>query len=92
MLDQKEKIVTNILSGVVCLFIDGYSRCFAMDCRTYPMRSVAEPEKDKVLRGSRDGFVETVVFNTALVRRRIRSPKLVMEMLSAGSAPARTLS
>lgn len=84
LLDEREKIVTNILSGVVCLFIDGYDKCFAIDCRTYPMRSVAEPEKDKVLRGSRDGFVETVVFNTALVRRRIRSPKLVMEMLNAG--------
>lgn len=84
LLDEKEKIVTNILSGVVCLLIDGYDKCFAIDCRTYPMRSVAEPEKDKVLRGSRDGFVETVVFNTALVRRRIRSPKLVMEMLNAG--------
>ena len=84
LLDEKEKITTSILSGVVCLLIDGYDKCFAIDCRTYPMRSVAEPEKDKVLRGSRDGFVETVVFNTALVRRRIRSPKLVMEMLSAG--------
>lgn len=48
------------------------------------MRSVDEPEKDKVLRGSRDGFVETLVNNTALIRRRIRSPKLTMEMLMAG--------
>ncbi|WP_148411013.1 spore germination protein [Murimonas intestini] len=86
LLDDKEEILTNILSGVLCLFIDGYSKCFAIDCRTYPMRSVQEPEKDKVLRGSRDGFVETVVFNTALIRRRIRSPKLVMEMLKAGNS------
>lgn len=84
LLEKREDILTNILSGVLCLFIDGYSKCFAIDCRTYPMRSVDEPEKDKVLRGSRDGFVETVVFNTALIRRRIRSPKLVMEMLRAG--------
>ncbi len=84
LLEEKEGIVTSILSGVLCLFIDGYSKCFAIDCRTYPMRSVAEPEKDKVLRGSRDGFVETVVFNTALIRRRIRSPKLCMEMMNVG--------
>lgn len=84
MLEDKDEIVKNILSGVLCLFIDGYSKCFAIDCRTYPMRSVAEPDKDKVLRGSRDGFVETIVFNTALIRRRIRNPKLSMEMLSVG--------
>ena len=68
LLEDCEQITTQILSGVMCLFIDGYSRCFAMDCRTYPMRSVEEPDKDKVLRGPRDGFVETIVSNTALIR------------------------
>ena len=47
-------------------------------------RSVDEPDKDRSLRGSRDGFVETIVFNTALMRRRIRDPHLVMEMTEAG--------
>ena len=84
LLQTKEEILTAILSGVLCFFIDGYDRCFAIDCRTYPMRSVDEPDKDKVLRGPRDGFVETVVFNTAMIRRRIRSPKLAMEMNSVG--------
>ena len=85
LLEDCEQITTQILSGVMCLFIDGYSRCFAMDCRTYPMRSVEEPDKDKVLRGPRDGFVETIVSNTALIRRRIRNPKLSMEMKNVGS-------
>lgn len=84
LLEEREEIVTSILSGVMCFFIDGYSKCFAIDCRTYPMRSVEEPDKDKVLRGPRDGFVETIVFNTALIRRRIRSPKLSMEMVNIG--------
>ncbi len=86
LLEEKEAIVTAILSGVICLFVDGYAGCFAIDCRTYPMRSVEEPDKDKTLRGSKDGFVETVVFNTALIRRRIRSPQLRMEMMSAGQS------
>ena len=77
-------IIRNILSGVTCLFVDGYNECIAIDCRTYPARSVDEPEKDKSLRGSRDGFVETVVFNTALIRRRIRDPHLVMQMFDVG--------
>lgn len=86
MLEEISQVTENILSGVVCLFIDGFDKCFAIDCRTYPMRSVSEPDKDKTLRGSRDGFVETVVFNTALIRRRIRSTDLTMEMLSAGKS------
>lgn len=81
-----DQIVRNILSGILVLFIDGYEAGIAIDCRTYPARSVDEPDKDKSLRGSKDGFVETVVFDTALIRRRIRDPHLVMEMLEVGSA------
>lgn len=79
-------IVTELLSGVPCMFVDGYSKCITIDCRTYPARGVTEPEKDKVLRGSRDGFVETLVFNTALIRRRIRDPRMRVEILRAGQS------
>lgn len=84
--DDWEQVLYNIMSGVFALFIDGYDSCILIDSRTYPSRSVSEPEKDKVLRGSKDGFVETVVFNTALIRRRIRSTDLRMEMLRAGTS------
>ncbi len=73
-----------LLSGMFILLIDGYKEAILLDTRTYPARSVSEPEKDKVLRGSKDGFVETIVFNTALIRRRIRDIDLRMEMLSVG--------
>ena len=86
ILGDFDTILKNVLSGISCFFIDGYEACIAVDCRTYPARSVEEPDKDKSLRGSRDGFVETVVFNTALMRRRIRDPHLVMEMLDIGSS------
>lgn len=81
-----QKIGYFIMSGVFALFIDGFDKCLLIDSRTYPARSVSEPEKDKALRGSKDGFVETVVFNTALIRRRIRSADLRMEMLQAGDS------
>ena len=84
--DKWSDIFYNILSGVFALFIDGYDRCVLIDSRTYPARGVSEPEKDKTLRGSKDGFVETVVFNTALIRRRIRSTELRMEMMNAGKS------
>ena len=86
ILGDFDQVFKNLLSGVTCLFIDGYESCIAMDCRTYPARSVEEPDKDKSLRGSRDGFVETIVFNTALMRRRIRNPNLVMEMMEVGDS------
>lgn len=85
LLEDYDQVIKNILSGVTCLFIDGYDSCMAIDCRTYPARSVEEPEKDKALRGSKDGFVETIVFNTALMRRRIRSADLIMEMKEIGT-------
>lgn len=85
-LSDYQGILKNLLSGVTCLFIDGYETCIAIDCRTYPARTVGEPEKDKSLRGSRDGFVETIVFNTALIRRRIRDEHLIMEMSEIGKS------
>ena len=81
-----DQVLRNVLSGAAALFIDGYEECIIIDCRTYPARSVDEPEKEKSLRGSRDGFVETIVFNTALIRRRIRDPHLIMEMTEAGQS------
>ena len=84
--DEFDQVIRNVLSGPACLFIDGYSECIILDCRTYPARSVDEPDKDRSLRGSRDGFVETIVFNTALMRRRIRDTHLVMEMTEAGQS------
>lgn len=81
-----DNILTSIMSGLFALFIDGYDRCILLDARSYPIRGVEEPEKDKVLRGSRDGFVETIVSNTALIRRRIRSTELRMELLNAGKS------
>lgn len=83
---ESNPALIQLLSGVPLLLMDGYETIFAIDCRTYPARSVDEPDKDKVLRGSRDGFVETLVFNTALIRRRIRDPKLRMEILTAGES------
>ena len=86
ILEDFDEVIRNVLAGTTCLFIDGYKECICIDCRTYPARSVDEPDKDRSLRGSRDGFVETIVFNTALMRRRIRDPHLIMEMVEAGQA------
>ena len=85
-LSEFDGIIKNLLSGTTCLFVDGYGACIVIDCRTYPARGVDEPYNDKSLRGPRDGFVETIVFNTALMRRRIRDPHLIMKMTEIGES------
>ncbi|MBE5957988.1 MAG: spore germination protein [Lachnospiraceae bacterium] len=81
---DENKILTNILSGVICFYVEKYSFAFLIDTRRYPSRNVSEPEKYRVLRGSRDGFVETLTENTALIRRRIRSTDYRCEIIQVG--------
>lgn len=83
--DDADKICMNVLSGVTALFIDGFTQAVMIDSRTYPQRPTSEPEKDKSLRGSKDGFVETLISNTALIRRRIRDPLLTVKPFVVGS-------
>lgn len=78
------QVVDLILSGPVALVVEGISEIIIIDTREYPVRSPDEPDLERVVRGSRDGFVETIVFNTSLIRRRIRDPKLRTIMLQAG--------
>lgn len=82
--DELGKLKLNVLSGVIALVIENYEKIILIDARTYPMRSIEEPTKDKVFRGSKDGFVETLVSNTALIRRRIRDTNLTFEIYTVG--------
>lgn len=83
--DSVEKCVTAVLSGQSAVLGETFGgECILVDARTYPARSTAEPESDRVMQGARDGFVETLVMNTALIRRRIRDERLTMEHMSLG--------
>ena len=82
---ELDTIVTAVLSGTSAMIVEGYDEVFMIDARTYPVRSIDEPQDDRVLRGSHDGFVETLVFNAALIRRRIRDPRLTFEPFKIGS-------
>ena len=75
-----DTMITMVLSGCTLMIADGFGNgAIVIDARTYPARVTEEPENDKVMRGARDGFVETMLFNIAMVRRRIRNPNLVVE-------------
>lgn len=80
-----QEILRNVLSGPSVLFIEGFAQAVLIDVRTYPTRSIAEPDMEKSTRGARDGFVETMLFNTNLIRRRIRSNHLTFTVHSVGT-------
>ncbi len=79
-----DELLYSVLSGSVLLVVDGSEEVFVIDARTYPARNPDEAEIERVVRGSRDGFTETIVFNTALVRRRVRDPKLRIKLIRVG--------
>lgn len=79
-------LVRSLLSGAAVVLGSTFGECgIIIDARTYPARETAEPQGDKVIHGARDGFVETLIFNTALIRRRIRDTSLTMSYISVGS-------
>ncbi|OPX84687.1 MAG: Spore germination protein XA [Pelotomaculum sp. PtaB.Bin104] len=80
-----DDLVNKVLAGPMAILVDGSEKAIIMDARIYPVRSPEEPDLERVVRGSRDGFVETLVFNTALIRRRLRDPKLRMECVQVGA-------
>ena len=80
------KTVQNILSGIAALVIDGFDTVFMIDTRTYPQRETSEPDNDKVMRGSKDGFVETIISNVALLRRRIRDANFTVKPFSVSTS------
>ncbi len=81
---ETDETIVQLLAGKSVFIVDGLAGAIVLDLRDYPARNTDEPEKERVMRGSRDGFVETIIWNTALIRRRIRDPKLVVEMLRVG--------
>jgi stage V sporulation protein AF len=79
-----DKVVDTVLAGPTALVVDGIDKVIMIDARTYPVRGPEEPDIERVVRGARDGFVETIVFNTALTRRRVRDRTLRMKYLQVG--------
>ncbi|SDB91719.1 stage V sporulation protein AF [Pelagirhabdus alkalitolerans] len=80
-----DKIVTDMLSGLMAIFIEGYDKVMIIDVRSYPGRGPEEPDTERVVRGSRDGYTENIIENTALTRRRIRDHRLRNEMIQVGN-------
>ena len=82
--DKVNDICTSVLSGLVAIIVDKETQAFVVDVRSYPGRGPSEPDTEKTVRGSRDGYTENIIVNTALTRRRIRTGKLRNIILKVG--------
>lgn len=85
-----EEIYDSILNGNVIIFLDNDNSALISEVRNYPTRSISEPDSEKVVRGSKDGFTENIAVNIGLIRRRIKTGKLVVEKYTIGTM-SRTL-
>ncbi|WP_290587446.1 spore germination protein [Alicyclobacillus sp.] len=83
-LDRMDKAIHFILSGPLITFLDGFDQALMIDTRVYPMRSISTPDLERTVRGARDAFTETMLMNTALIRRRLREPRLRDELMQIG--------
>ncbi len=81
---DESAMLTGVFAGKTLLLIDGFDGGVLLDAKEYPTRGVEEPDTSKVLRGSHDGFVESIMANAALLRRRIRDPALTLERHQIG--------
>ncbi|TDL34688.1 spore germination protein [Jeotgalibacillus sp. S-D1] len=82
--DTVEDVIRQVFSGLIAIKVSGDRHAYVVDVRSYPGRQPEEPDNEKVVRGSRDGFVENIIINTALTRRRIRDEGLRFDMLEVG--------
>lgn len=83
--EDLDEVIDQVLAGPMALLLDGEREAIILDTREYPARGPEEPEIERITRGSRDGFVETLIFNIGLVRRRLRDPSLRTEYFSVGT-------
>lgn len=82
--DDLNDTVTAVLSADTVVYLDGYDTALVIGTKSWPARGPQEPKAEGVVRGPSDGFVETLRFNTALVRRRIRDPRFKIKQKQVG--------
>lgn len=85
IVETMEEAINKVLAGMTSVFVEGAAQALVVDAKQFPVRGIKEPSLEKVVRGSRDGFVETMLINVTLVRRRLRDPGLVYEVMQVGA-------
>jgi spore germination protein KA len=82
------EVVKKILKGDIAILVAGEAHALLTSMEGWAKRAIEEPASEQVIRGPREGFIETIRVNTGLIRRRIQTPKLKMESLTIGETTA----
>jgi stage V sporulation protein AF len=83
-IESMDKVVQKVFDGASALFIENETCAIVMDVKSFPTRGLEEPSTEKVVRGAKDGFTETLMTNVALIRRRVRDPRIKFEVTKVG--------
>lgn len=78
------KLFDSLLSGDVVLLLDGYCQGIALSLKGWESRSISESTTETIIRGPKEGFNENIRTNTAMIRRRIKDPRLWLENRTIG--------
>lgn len=79
-----DELKTEIIKGLACLIVDDYDKAIIIDIRNYPSRGLTEPDGERVVRGSKEGFTENIATNVSLIRRRVRTTNLKVKKYVIG--------
>src|SRR5690606_29263033 len=85
VLDNWNNLIYSLLSGNTILFIDGFDKAYSGGTTGGEWRSIEEPSSEIAIRGPKDGFVESIITNITLIRRRIKSRHLRVEQIQLGT-------
>jgi len=80
-----DMIIKHLYAGLVPIVVTGIDKVIIIDVRDYPKRGIEEPDKERTLRGAKDGFTEVFMENVALIRRRIRDNRLIFKSNVVGT-------
>ncbi len=80
-----DRALTGVLSGDTVIFFDGADNCFMAQTRKWQSRSISTPDTQQSVRGPKEGFTETLLFNAAMLRRKIKSDRLALEAVKIGT-------
>ena len=84
LFDTMEEVIDCLLAGNMIFLVDGFDKGMKIPDKGYPGLGIVEPDSEKAIRGSREGFCESVKTNTSLIRKRLRTKDLKVEELSVG--------
>ncbi|OAS20753.1 hypothetical protein A8708_18560 [Paenibacillus oryzisoli] len=82
--DNYGDLLTSVLGGDAALLVEGNAKAILLGIRGTEKRSVGEPETETVVRGPKEGFVESIRTNTSMIRRKLKTPKLKMKSMCVG--------